>query len=129
MLSQGQPPSEVASTFKVSNRTVQRWMNKPEFQLGIEQAKAKAFEVIGEEVIFTCKQALVKGLPKAVRRIIEALDNPDPRVRLKACEVIGRWTGFHNPQSPQLTSQPEPEENLRRYLELVSRNGNGHLHS
>lgn len=129
MLAEGQQPVDVARVLNINRRTVERWLDKPEFRVMLEDAKAKAIAAIGEEVFTKCKEALVKGLPKAVRRILEGLDDSDARIRIRSSEAIARWTGFYQPNKPTLEQQGNAELNLKGYLAyLETTNGNGNQH-
>lgn len=129
MLAEGQQPVDVARVLKINRRTVERWLDKPEFRVMLEDAKAKAVEALGQEIFEKCRAAIVKGLPKSIKRIVEALDNPDARVQIRAAEAIARWSGFYQPNKPTLEQQGNPELNLKGYLAyLETTNGNGNQH-
>ncbi len=126
MLAEGEQPVEVAESLNVSRRTVERWLDKPEFRAQVDAAKAKAIEALGQEIFEKCRAALTKGLPRAIRRTVEALDHSDARIQIRAAEAIAKWSGFYQPQSQSKQESQQPaEENLKEYLVyLASKNGN-----
>jgi len=77
MLAEGQPPVDVARVLKINRRTVERWLDKPEFRAMLEDSKAKAVEALGQEIFEKCRTALTRGLPKSIKRVLDALDHSD----------------------------------------------------
>lgn len=130
MLAEGQQPVEVAFALKVSRRTVERWLDKPEFLNLVEQSKAKAMELLSEEIFEKCRNALTKGLPKSIKRVIDALDHPDTRIQIRAAEAICKWSGFYQPTlANKPDSQGNAEQNFKGYLAyLEMTNGNDNQH-
>jgi hypothetical protein len=128
LLIQGISYHAIASQLSVGLRTVERWATRPDVRQLVIEAQAKLELELGEEIFSKCKSGLIKGLPKAVRRTLEALDHPDARIQIRAAEAIAKWTGFYQPQSQQLKQEPQqlPEENLKDYLTyLATKNTNG----
>ena len=127
MLAEGQQPVDVAAALAVNRRTVERWLDKPEFRAQVEAAKAKAIEALGEEIFEKCRTAITKALPKSIRRVAEALDHSDPRIQIRAAEAIAKWSGFYQPNRPTTPEQTaSAEQNLKGYLAyLETTNGNG----
>lgn len=129
MLAEGQSPLVVAQTLNVSRRTVERWLDKPEFKSRLESAKGKAMEALANEVFEKCRTALTKGLPKSIRRVVDALDHPDARIQIRAAEAIAKWSGFYQPTPTKTDQQGLAEQNLKGYLAyLEMNNGNGNQH-
>ena len=127
MLAEGQQPVEVALALKVSRRTVERWLDKPDFRSLVEQSKAKAMELLSQEIFEKCRNVLNRGLPKSISRVISALDHPDARIQIRAAEAVCKWSGFYQPQSQAKPESQQPaEENLKDYLAfLAAKNSNG----
>ncbi len=130
MLAQGQQPVDVARVLNINRRTVERWIDKPEFRVMLEDAKAKAAEALGQEIFEKCRVALTRGLPKSIRRVVEALDHSDARIQIRAAEAIARWSGFYQLNKPMSPEQSgNAEQNLKGYLAyLETTNGNGSQH-
>lgn len=130
MLAEGQQPVDVARVLKINRRTVERWLDKPEFRAMLEDAKAKAVEVLGQEIFEKCRVALTRGLPKSIKRVIDALDHPDARIQIRAAEAITKWSLFYQPNKPMNPEQSvSAEQNLKGYLAyLETTNGNGSQH-
>ncbi len=64
----------------VARSTIRRWLNNPEFSTILKNARNRQFQ-----------QAIrgYQGLAgRAVVAIQKLLNDPDPRVRLKACQVV-----------------------------------------
>lgn len=123
---QGLPASKVARQLGVSVRTVERWSVRSDIRQAVQDAQAKAVEQLGEEVFQKCKEALTRGLPKSVTRVLQALDHPDARIQIKAAELVSKWSGFYQPTAPtKLEPQSQPEETMKDYLQfLATKNGN-----
>lgn len=128
LLAEGLPYSAIASELGIGLRTIERWAVRPDVRQAVIEAQAKVSEQLAEEVFSKCKTALIRGLPKAIRKSIEALDHPDARIQIRAAEAIAKWSGFYQPQSQQVKQEPQQpaEENLKDYLAyLASKNSNG----
>lgn len=127
LLAQGLPASKVARQLGVSVRTVERWSVRSDIRQAVQDAQAKAVEQLSEEVFQKCREALTRGLPKSVTRVLQALDHPDARIQIKAAELVSKWSGFYQQSTP---TKPEPpgnaEQNLKGYLAyLETTNGSG----
>ncbi len=111
-------------------RTVERWAVRPDVRQAVIEAQVKVSEQLAEEVFSKCKTALIKGLPKAIRKSIQALDHSDARIQIRAAEAIARWSGFYQPNKPTIEQPGNPEQNLKGYLAYLetTTNGNGNQH-
>ncbi len=130
LLAEGVPHHAIAAQLGVSVRTVERWGVRPDIKQAVKDMQAKAIEGLGDEIFAKCRDALTKGLPKAIRRTLEALDSDDIRIQLKSAELISKWSGFYQPTTQ---TKPEPpggaEQNLKGYLAyLETTTGNGTQH-
>jgi hypothetical protein len=131
LLAEGLPHSAIASQLGIGLRTIQRWATLPDVRQAMAEAQARLASELGEEIFYKCKTALTKGLPKAIRRTIESLDHSDARIQIRAAEAIARWSGFYQPNRPNVEPQGNPEQNLKgylAYLETTTPNGNGSQH-
>ncbi len=88
--------ADVARKLKISTKTIQRWLKKPEFQKALEDLQQRTTEKFiesGSEHIATRIQSL---LPKSLDVLEEILINPalKPADRLQAARLIGTWSGL-----------------------------------
>lgn len=132
MLAEGIAHHAIAAQLGVSLRTVERWATRADIKQAVRDAQAKTIECLGEELFQKCRNELAKGLPKAIRRTLEGLDNGDVRIQLKSAELIAKWSLFYQPTAQ---TKPEPpggaEETLKgylKYLETTNGSTNGSQH-
>lgn len=129
LLAEGLSYHAIASQLGVGLRTIERWAVRPDVRQAVIEAQAKVSEQLAEEVFSKCKTVLIKGLPKAIRKSIEALDHPDARIQIRAAEAIAKWSGFYQPNKPTTEPRGDSEQNLKgylAYLETTSVNGSQH---
>ena len=118
----------IAAQLGVSLRTIERWSTRADIRQAVADAQAKAVEALGQEIFEKCRAAVNRGLPKSIKRVVEALDNSDARIQIRAAEAIAKWSGFYQPTAQ---NKPEPqgnaEGNLKGYLAYLEANGHGNL--
>lgn len=127
-MAEGVPYHVIASQLGVGLRSVERWATRSDIKQAVTEVQAKAVEALGEEIFEKCRTALTKGLPRAVRQVINCLDHPDARVQIRAAEAVARWSGFYQPNKPTTEQQGNAELNLKGYLAYLETNGNGNQH-
>ncbi|HEY9829499.1 MAG TPA: helix-turn-helix domain-containing protein [Stenomitos sp.] len=103
MLAKGMATSEIAKILRVSQRTVQRWatsegVGNPVIDVCEQVVTRVAIKVeaaVGDELKAQALK-LLRLSGKALDCIEEILDSTDTRTadKLKACEIIGDWSGF-----------------------------------
>lgn len=123
LLAEGVPHHRIAAELKMSQRTIERWATRPDIKQAVEQTQAKAVAELADELFQKCRDAVTKTLPKAVRRMAEALDDDDPRIQIRAAEAIAKWSGFYLPNRPPEAQPNDPEVVLKQYLTSIN---NGH---
>lgn len=120
---------EVADTLNLTLRTIDRWAIRGDIKQAIDEAQSSAVKVLGEEIFEKSKAALTKSIPRAIRRLVESLDDPDGRIRLRASELLLKITGFYQPASINKPEANDAEVDLKRYISAleanISGNGNG----
>ena len=78
-LAAGSSVSEAAVAVGVDRTTLYRWMEDDEFRTQLERLRSEAADLARTEL---------KGLMyKAVQVLDEAMDDPDPRLRLRAAQT------------------------------------------
>jgi len=132
LLAEGIPHHAIATQLGVSVRTVERWATRADIKQAVQDVQAKAIEGLGDEIFQKCRDALTKGLPKAIRRTLEGLDNADARIQLKSAELIAKWSLFYQPTAQTKAEPPGgAEETLKgylAYLETTNGTSNGSQH-
>jgi transposase len=130
LLAEGVSHQAIATQLGVGLRTVERWATRPDVKAAIAETQVKVAQALGDEIFEKCRAALTKGLPRAIRKTVEALDHPDAQIQIRAAEAIARWSGFYQPNKPMNLEQSDnAEQNLKRYLAyLETTNGNGSQH-
>lgn len=124
LLSHGFNLQETANKVGVSKRTLQRWVKLAEFIEAkkdvTQQTTARVIEVTAQDVTESIRHLV----PKAVRLLEEILDCPEARNtdKLRASEILGRWSGLAQTQQQ---SQVSGEENLKGYLAYLASKNNG----
>lgn len=121
LLLSGASRDQIARELEIGQRTVDRWLTKPALKLALVEAQEKMLDAIAEQ----CRGALTKALPKSIQRLIECLDAEDPRVRLRASELICKISGFYSPSASPNVDQARAELDFRRYIHSLETNGNG----
>jgi len=130
LIAEGVSHPAIASQLGVGLRTVERWATRPDVKAAVAETQVKVAQALGDEIFSKCRAALTKGLPKAIRKTVEALDHSDARIQIRAAEAIARWSGFYQPNKPINPEQSgNAEQNLKGYLAyLETTNGNGTQH-
>lgn len=120
----------IAEALGVSSRTVRRWSVLPEIQQAVQQGKGKAVDTVVEAASDKYKRVVEALIPKALVTLRDTLGDSEARTsdKLRACQILGKWYGLEKAATfVQAETQPQPEENLKSYLEYLAttKNGNG----
>ncbi len=115
LLESGMSSAEVAKELQVSQRTLQRWKNRPRLlplahpeqtseveensQIDILDSHGDFEKVAFRQYLLVHKSALrlERLIPTALDQLENILRDPDIRVsdRLRACQIIGDWSGLN----------------------------------
>jgi hypothetical protein len=129
-IARGLSPSAIAKSLDVSNRTIQRWRQLPEFVQAVEDIRDRATVKAINEISKEIRDRIVCLIPKSLGVLESYLDNPQAKGsdRLRAVHILGNWAGLNQSQKAEPQSPAEPEEDsLKSYLEYLKscKNANG----
>lgn len=110
-LMRGLTVEQAAAEIGVHITSVWRWSKSPRFQELLAAGRRKALE--------SATTGLMAMVPKVLTTLGALLDNPDPKIRMKAVEVaLGQgWKGI------ELTDMAGQVERLKNRLKEVNSNG------
>ena len=101
-LSTGQTLAHTATAVNVSERTLYRWLNEPEFKAAYEELRDVEADIARVEL---------RGLAlKAATTLSKAMDNPDPYISLRAAQTSGNTS-----------VKVEDAENAKRIVRLLTK--------
>lgn len=115
MRARGIPWEEVAQSLRINLRTLIRWQALPGFAAGLETSQRRYLDEQKAKLMFL--------LPKAVDKLSESLEKGGDTARMKAIELLAKWTGLAGGK----TEKPEStgggitfEELLQRQQECIA---------
>ena len=79
-LATGETATAAAATAKVHERTVRKWLDRPEFKARVEQLRAEA---VGRAV-----NRLSGSMTTAADALMQLVGNDDPHIRFKAAKAV-----------------------------------------
>lgn len=89
---------DIANQLGVTERTLRRWRDRPGFAAELERAR--------QDTLDDQMARLMAILPIAVDKLGEALESKADTPRMKAIELLAKWTGL----AAAITDRPEPTE-------------------
>lgn len=128
MIAQGIPLRAVARELRIAHETVMVWRDSPEGQKRLEELRRKRDVELGA-VLNKARQRLEELIPRAIERLSDALESPNPQVALRAArEILDRGglprTEIHENRAEALDLSVLAEEDLdtlRRIHETAAR--------
>lgn len=115
LLAAGKTKTEAAKKLGVHRKTIENWSKSPDFQKALMDIQDETIEKAIEETSLTISEQVQALLPDAFNVLANIVKNPDSRNadKLKAIQLIGKWSGMEDKKIPE---QPQPELEFANYL-------------